>query len=233
MENISEQVQVPKWPAKFQKGEMFSAIMIASRNSGKSHLSRYLLKYQLRDKFDMFVIFCQSTKEMADYQRVFPTDLAFSDFNPAIVEDLITANKKRQKEEKTEFKILVLVDDNIVATKNDQTLLKLYCTGRHNGVSVIFLAQSTVLTSTTWRQNSDLIFLLRQISPKHRDQIKENFLMDSINLPDEASRKDENVVYTKIMKYFLAKTGDALVLDVRHSNKTGDRLFYFRAPKNI
>ena len=222
-----QKVKISLWEPEFKKGKHFSSLIISSRNSGKSYLCRYLLKYKLRHLYDMFIIICNNLEEREKYQDIVPTELAFSTFDGDMIKEIIAANQKRSKEGKKPINWLVLMDDSIGnKIKNDDDMLQTFATGRHFNVSIIFISQNYSLCNTIWRNNSDLIFMLKQNSSQARKAIKENIIAGSIYI-----EKDENKLINKVMHNYMSKVGDVLVVDYR--NACSDNLFRFRAPDGL
>ena len=215
-----------KWNPKFVRGVPFAMLIFASRKSGKSHLTRYLLKYKLRDKFDSFIVFSQSITELNEYKEILPGDLFFDKFDPDMVFKLFDINSKRIADNLRPLEFLLIFDDQI-STKQlyDDSLLQIFSRGRHVNVSIIFISQSHNMANSNWRNNSDYIILLKQNSPQARKAIRENILSGSIPLPDDIK---ENKFYENIMYKYMNLRGDALILDFEESSF--DTLFYFRAP---
>ena len=218
---------VRQWKPDYEKGKHFSQLVISSRNSGKSYLCRYLLLYKLRDKFDMFVVFCNNINERNKYCDIFPTPLSFSEYKPELIQELFDNNQKREREGKPKLDILILWDDSVGnKIKNDHQLLQTFATGRHHSISCIFISQSYSLCSPQWRNNADIIMLLKQNSSSARKNIKDNFLYGSMYVDT-----GENKLYDEIIRTYMSDVGDALVIDYRGS--ATDNLYRFRAPNNL
>lgn len=218
--------QLTKWDPVFEKGKHFSMLIISSRNSGKSYLCRYLLQYRLVDKFDLFVIFVNNNEELEKYTEIVPTELAFTDYKPELINDIRRKNEERIVQGKKMLNVLVLLDDTVGnKIKSDDTLLQSYTNGRHAGITTIFISQSYALANTAWRNNSDVVILLKQNSGGARKAIVENFLDGSLYIDDD---KNEKKIYKKIVYKYMSKVGDCLIIDYRDASS--DNLHWFRAP---
>ena len=215
------------WKPEFKRGKNFSMLILASRGSGKSYLCRYLLEYHLRDKFDSFIVFSDSEDELENYREILPGRLFFDDFYPEMVEAVVKKNKERQQIGKPLFQTLVLFDDKISnKMRYDDQILQLFTRGRHVGISIIFISQSHVFANTTWRNNSDTIIILKQNARQAREAINDNILIGSLDAPEDANEKK---YFMNIMRHYINKEGDALVLDF---NKGAfDNLYQYRAPQ--
>lgn len=227
---MTQPVSIPKWdPSNFERGKHFSALVIASRNSGKSYLTRYLLLCQLRQHYDVFVIFCSNISEREKYLEIIPTELAYGEYKPALIEMLFSRNEQRAQQGKRKLDILTVFDDEIGAKiKNDDQLLQTYTRGRHNGISCLFISQSYSLAAPVWRNNSDLIILLRQNSAAARKAVQDSILSGSVLVPDGVHEKK---MWAQLLRSYATKNGDALVVDYRGGQE--DMLYRFRAPAGM
>lgn len=224
-------MQINEWIPDFEKGEHFSSLFIASRNSGKSYLCRYLLLYKLRDKFDLSVIFCTNKQERDKYEQILETELSFDRYIPELVRDLVNTNEKRESEGKPKLDILIVMDDTVGNNiKNDDEMLQTYTNGRHNGLTIMYITQSMTLANTHWRNNSDYIFLFKQNSTQHRNTVRDNLLLGSADTEYETSAQEKRA-YNDMMKRYMSKKGDCLVLDLR--GVTDEQLYRFRAPEGL
>jgi len=226
---MSKAIHVPKWEPEFKRGKHVSALVIASRNSGKSYLTRYLLLCKLRDKYDLFVIFCSNVEEREKYLDIIPTELAYGEYKPHLIQTLFDRNEQRAQLGKPKLNVLVLFDDEVSAKiKNDDQILQTYTRGRHNGISCLFISQSHTLAAPTWRNNSDIVIIGRQNSAQARKAIMDNILSGSVDTPDGVSEKK---LWQQIMRSHATANGDVLVVDYRCNDS--DMLFRFRAPPGL
>lgn len=216
------------WNPKFKKGEHFSMIVTASRNSGKSYLMRHLVKEYMTDKYDMFVSVCTSVGQQNEMKDVLPEEKSkfYSKYTPRIISLIYGMNRRRLRDGKRALNVLFMLDDTVGnKLKYDDALLQAYCNGRHNGISIIFLSQSLSLCSSQWRTNSDYFIMLKHNSPQTRKSIRENILSGAIDIDDDES---ENKVLTSIQREYSSEPGDALVMSFTDSST--NNLFRYRAP---
>jgi hypothetical protein len=218
--------KLPVWKPKFQRGKNFSMLILASRGSGKSYLTKYLLEYHLRDKYDLFVVISDSDDELENYKEILPGRLFFNDFKPELITNLIEMNKKRLQEGKPLLQVLFVFDDKISnKMKYNDELLQLFTRGRHVGISIVFISQSHAFASAAWRNNSDTIIVLKQNAKQARDAINDNILIGSLDAPDNVNEKK---YYMNVMRNYINKEGDAVVLDFNEG--AFNNLFQYRAP---
>ena len=218
--------KLPVWKPKFQRGKNFSMLVLASRGSGKSYLTKYLLEYHLRDKYDLFVVISDSDDELENYKEILPGRLFFNDFKPELITNLIEMNKKRIQEGKPLLQVLFVFDDKISnKMKYNDELLQLFTRGRHVGISIVFISQSHAFASAAWRNNSDTIIVLKQNAKQARDAINDNILIGSLDAPENVNEKK---YYMNVMRNYINKEGDAVVLDFNEG--AFNNLFQYRAP---
>lgn len=221
--------ELQEWQPNFERGKHFSSLIISSRNSGKSYLTRYLLLYKLRDKYDLFVIFCSNIEEREKYEEIVPTNLSFQNFKPDLVAELMEKNEQRVTQGKKRLNILMIFDDSVGnQIKNDDSLLQTFSNGRHKGISCIFISQSYSLCSPVWRTNSDIIILLKQNSSRARENVRDNFLMGSLYTPDNINEKK---FYNSIIRKYMSKVGDSIIID--YTGSSSDNVYRYRAPDDL
>lgn len=235
--------RLPEWEPYF-KGDGsrgFSMILLASRNSGKSYLIRSLLKSAMSEHFDVAFIICESRDDREAYEDLLENmDVQVSGFD-YLPEDLWEKVKRAYDESaeagETPLRVLFLLDDAVGSSyKNSQSMLKIFCTGRHSGASVIWSTQASKLIDTACKSNADVIFLGKTKSPQQQKSVVENILMGSVELPDDFPPKKEKRFYTDLHKVYSATQGDFLVADQRpekdRANKGPEELYSYRAPKD-
>jgi GTPase SAR1 family protein len=139
--------------------------VIGSSKSGKTTLIKYLLKHQFGD--DMKIFMTQSPQ--ADIYSSIKSECAFA---PAYIPDIIKMCSQINKGTKNHYPFLVIVDD-VVGVKNDQTMTKLLCLYRNHGISAIVGGQDLTLLSATGRANLNHIILMAQrTSNRVEDNVK-------------------------------------------------------------
>lgn len=217
-----------KWSPNFKKGEFFAGIFVGSRNSGKSHLVRHLLRDYLRNKYDLFVVVSDSSDTQLDLTPVLPktTTTYLTDMDYGIVDMLQQKNEERRQEHKEPLTMLIIFDDKIgIKVKNDDRLLQLFTRGRHLALSLIFITQSKKFAETTWINNADYVVLLRANSQQQRKTIIENVLKGTVKVSDDVS---EDKYIRQVVETYLSQTGDALIVDCKAPY--GESLMWYKAP---
>lgn len=141
----------------------FSMIIVSKRNSGKSYLTKHLLKMFMNEKklFD-YVVLSSSTASMTDDFDCLPKKAIQDDFSTSKINKILE-HQKKSKESKTPKQCLVILDDTIGAkidTEFRTNLDLLFSRGRHYNTSILFISQYIKnYISTTIRNNIDyLIF---------------------------------------------------------------------------
>jgi hypothetical protein len=213
--------ELSKWKPVFKKGDYFSMVITASRNSGKTYLIKHLLDKYLVKLYDI-IIFVSDSPDTAEEFKHISKAIFLTKMNFNIINKIAQANKERDEPLRT----LLVYDDKIgKETKYDDQLMQLFTRGRHLNLSIIFASQSKKLMDTTWLNNSDYIILLKQNSAQQKKTILENVLIGSIDMEDE---KEERNVMKRIMMKYIGKKGDAIVIN--NKEQTNNNLFYYRAP---
>lgn len=225
-----------EWQPQFTRGTHISSIMLASRNSGKSYLAKYLIESRMVNKFDVAFVVCGSPKERDNYVDILSRIHVFTQAFPDLPDDLWSRIKetqaKRDAEGKKMLDILLLFDDS-VGNKYSEDVKEIYCCGRHHGTTCFYLVQAVTILQPTVRQNTDILILLKAKSAKLRETIIEQMLRGTVELGD-VKGVDEKKFYQRLLSTYAKKQGDALVLDCRdpsqRANQEEEELFRFRAP---
>jgi GTPase SAR1 family protein len=139
--------------------------VIGSSKSGKTTLIKYLLKHQFADDLKIFM----TQSPQAEIYNSIKSECAFA---PAYIPDIIKSCSQINKGTKNHYQFLVIVDD-VVGVKNDQTMTKLLCLYRNHGISAIVGGQDLTLLSATGRANLNHIILMAQrTSNRIEDNVK-------------------------------------------------------------
>lgn len=224
-----------EWIPKFNKGQHFSSILVSSRNSGKSYLTKYLIEKRMVGLFDLAFVVCGSPTERENYcdvlegTHVFVT--GFENLPPDLWPRIKQLQKERKDAGKSMLNILLLFDDS-VGLKYNKDLLDIYCTGRHHFVSCFFLIQSLTLLEPNVRANTDVWCVLKLKSAKFRAMVIEQTLSGLVDL--DVKPAEEKRFYQRLLNTYAKKQGDALVVDLRAVSDRGNQeeaeLFRYRAP---
>ena len=138
---------------------------VSRRNSGKSHLARFILYNLLEKKMvDEVFIFSQTEYVSKSFDCLPPTHV-FNGWMPAVVNKLMHSQEKEViKHGREKAHRLLLILDNVIGSLSptDATIGKLYTLGRHFNITIMTLLQySKGVLSPTLRCNSDYLFLGR------------------------------------------------------------------------
>lgn len=213
--------ELSKWKPVFKKGDYFSMVITASRNSGKTYLIKHLLDKYLIKQYDIIIFVSDSPDTVEEFEHITKA-IFLTSMNFTIINKISNVNKDREEPLRT----LLIYDDKIGnETKYDDNLMQLFTRGRHLNLSIIFASQAKKLMDNSWLNNSDYIVLLKQNSAQQKRVILENVLMGTIDMEDE---KEEKLLLKRIMAKYMAEKGDAIVIN--NKDRTNDNLFYYRAP---
>jgi hypothetical protein len=162
----------------------FASLLLASRNSGKSHLIRTLWEKTWKTRFKLVVVFCGSDHDEA-YPSFLPGRLFFKTFRPDIVQKFKQMNEDRVAAGLEQIPILFIVDDCSESRERyDDDLRSLYTRGRHWALSIVFASQAIQLSDTVARNNSDFVILGLQRGAAGRDLAIDNFLKGLVETED-------------------------------------------------
>jgi len=164
-------IKLLKWTPKFKRGDYFSMLIFASRNSGKSYLIKHLLRTYLRSKYDIFIVVSDSGDTESDLGPVLPVGQThfWNDMNYAAITMMEGQNKERTAEGKQPLSMLIIFDDKVsVHQRSDDRLMQLFTRGRHMHLSIIFSSQAKKFADTGFLNNADYVLLLKANSQQQR-----------------------------------------------------------------
>jgi len=221
------ELKLNKWKPKFKRGDYFSMIIFASRNSGKSYLIKDLIRNYLRSKYDIFIVVSDSGDTESDLGPVLP--VGQTHFWTSMNYDAITImegqNKERAAEGKNPLSMLIIFDDKVsVRQRSDDRLMQLFTRGRHMNLSIIFSGQAKKFADTGFLNNADYVILLKANSQQQRKTILDNVLKGTVDVPDDVN---ENRYLSTIMRTYMSEVGDAIVIDCKKGTNGG--LLRYRA----
>lgn len=221
-------VELYDWQPNFRQGKHFSSIILASRNSGKSYLTKHLLRTHLAGLYDRILIVTPSPDDARDYQECTGDEaIIYTQFRSEMITMLFDKNTERKAKGKRMINFLIVLDDTSGSKiKYDDSLFQLFNRGRHMGVSNIFITQNYTAASPSWRDNSDIVILLKQNSATARDAVRDKIMKGTIYLEDGLNEKK---VLTKVVHDYMSKRGDAVVITA--DTEEGDlQMYKYRAP---
>jgi hypothetical protein len=200
----------------------FSMVIVSKRNSGKSFLTKHLLKMFMVDNklFDYIVLFSSTAQLTKDFECL-PKKSILEDFSTTKINKILEYQKKA-KESKNPKQCLIILDDTIGA-KLDITfktnLDLLFSRGRHYNISIIFISQ----------------YIKNYISATIRNNI--DYLLFSVNNYNVIKIIYDLVVYDGSIKDFIKfvneKTKNYTFLIYNNLNYSDNNFYTITAPKEI
>lgn len=152
---MSDPFKLKRWRPERERTP-FASLLLASRNSGKSHLIRTLWEKVWKTRFRFVVVFCGSDHDES-YPDFLPGRMFFKKFRPDVVQRLKQMNEDRTAGGLDQLPVLFILDDCSESRERyDEDLRSLYTRGRHWAFSVVFATQGIQLSDTVARNNSDL-----------------------------------------------------------------------------
>lgn len=225
---------LPVWKPSFRPDKPFSAIVSASRESGKSYLVRHFLKSILVQNFDVFVVFCGSPTQLDEYKEILPGSLFFDEFRPEVISSIEASQNKRHAENKPMLRVLMIMDDCVgYKEKNSDEIMQSYTRGRHINTSIIFITQNITLCNTHWRTNSDYLFILKNNAASAKNFLAKE-LLDGIEDEDilmeyvPENKTTSQKMYLYLLNKYAKVKGDCLVVDITDDE---NKIFQYRAPE--
>lgn len=174
-------------PAK-QLSDCFNMVVLGHKHTGKSTLMRDIL-YRLHLAGYPRVVVFSGTEEGNDFfQRCIPKayihhglDLEklknIVDVQRKIVASCKEAEAQLGKSTKVDVRLVIVLDDLMYKRHMTRTELfgELFMNGRHWKITIILSCQYVMLLDTACRANVDYLFVLREMIPKNRQKIYDNF----------------------------------------------------------
>ena len=200
----------------------FSMIVVSKRNSGKSYLTKHLLKlFMVDNKLFNYIVLFSSTAHLSKDFDCLPKKAIQEDFSSAKVNKILDF-QKASKDSKNPKQCLIILDDTIGAKLDPSfksNLDLLFSRGRHFNISIIFISQYIKnYISTTIRNNID-------------------YLLFSINNYNVIKIIYDLVVYSGNIKEFIKFVGDKTknytFLIYNNLNYSENNFFTIQAPNNI
>jgi hypothetical protein len=236
--DVEEDYKPANWKPSFKADKPFSAMCLASRNSGKSFLTKYIFSQVLRGYFNVAFVITQTPDEREEYVEVFTKQgvvaRGYDDIPETLWTDIKTNFEKRRSEGLSPLKIAVLIDDVGQVMRQNKDVVEMYTQARHFSLSIWWNSQHTSLIGTVVRGNSDIVVVLKLKSNQLKKSVLDNILRGTVELPPDVSPADELRFYTQLLATYVKKQGDALICDLRppgdRGNTGDDELFQFRAP---
>ena len=175
----------------------FSMLVSAKRRTGKSVLCHDFLFHMKDWGFDKVILISESAKSgQVAYNPIDPR-LMYNKLSDDLLES-IWYNQEKDRQQKSDHKILVIMDDVIGDMKKVKGLKNLgrFATlGRHNGISYIAICQYYKSFPKVFRDNSDVIIFFITTCEEDRKEVLERFC--SVRSGIE-SKREAHVAFQKI-----------------------------------
>ena len=161
--------------------------IIAKRNSGKSQIIKYLLKYSIsQNQFNKVYVICPTNSINHFYDSYVDINNIKESYDEEWIELLISKmskiNNGKTLQDDKPYNLLLILDDvaNDKAFAHSATIKKLYGRGRHSFISIITVAQQLHSLATIQRSNSDFL-ICGQINSSNIILLSNEFLAPIIN----------------------------------------------------
>ena len=138
-----------------------SISVIAKRNSGKSVLIKYLLKYAISEKqFDKIYVICPTNDINHFYNDIVNQNNIMNIYNEEwvslLIDKMSKINDGKTSQKDKPYNVMLVLDDlaNEKAFHHSKTIRQLYGRGRHSFISLICVGQQLHNISPLQRNNS-------------------------------------------------------------------------------
>ena len=138
--------------------------IVAKRNSGKSEIIKYLLKYSIsQNQFNKVYVICPTNSINHFYDSIVDVNNIKDSYDEEWIELLISKmskiNNGKTSQKDKPYNVLLILDDvaNDKQFAHSATIKKLYGRGRHSFISIICVAQQLHSLATIQRSNSDFL----------------------------------------------------------------------------
>lgn len=154
--------------------EHFIMAIMARRRSGKSVFIKHLCYTQFRYEFPRIVVFTDTLYNQF-YQDFAPKIV--EGFDPVKIHQIVEQQKSyvRHREKNENISILLILDD-ILSVKYQESLLRLCTQGRHLHISVIMALQDPTLISREMRDQLDVVATFKQPGLITRERMADTYL---------------------------------------------------------
>jgi hypothetical protein len=196
-------------------------VLLGKRNTGKSVLTADILFHKRHIPAGVLM---SATEEATGYfQSVagFPDCYIFSDWAPAVIDNIIEKQKRLAKT-KTLRNCFIVLDDLAFDKQlfNSKQMRQLMMNGRHYGICLVITAQFLGDLPTYFRANVDYVLTCRTPGIQDRERLWKNFFgaIPTFHM------------FCQIMDS-CTEDYHTLVLDnTAQSNKLEDQIFWYKAP---
>ena len=136
------------------------ALFVARRNSGKSHLAKFLLYTLARAQRFKWVLCICNTSFVGDWGAIIGEENVLPEFNGEQLENLME-RQAQLREEGVDNPGLIIMDDLIGAAHfASDVFTRLACAGRHYKITCWIACQHLFKLPPVLRSNSDYLFIL-------------------------------------------------------------------------
>jgi hypothetical protein len=212
-----EIIQLETWnPETTLCNKFFSMCITGSRREGKSYMIRHLYYVcKFHYEYDFVVVFSENSDNLDFYSNFVHGSLFFDHYDSDVIERLKKLNEAYEMKGITK-KFLIIMDDCMSNSKNEENFKRLYAQGRHLNMSIIFSIQKTTLIDTTARNNSDVVLVCRSKSAMEKTSIIDNFMKGTADEEDMGGLREDKF-HRKLMKEY-CRDYQFLVLDYMNSD---------------
>ncbi|MCA2711282.1 MAG: hypothetical protein IM488_18310 [Microcystis sp. M025S2] len=203
-----------------EKGKHYSAVIVGSRNSGKTHLLGDWYK-TLRKLYDINVLYSSSLNAPVYKEKVLTEKddwkTAVEGFSPKTMQALETL----QKALKNPLDICQIFDDQVDFSKqkNSDELVQMFIRGRNFKSTIIFFTQSVIALTPSSRENIDYLVITRIRTPEMKENVLRKMLFHIV--PTRSKTTNGKIAELSKWLNFMTVTNEysKIVIDFLNSDK--------------
>lgn len=186
-----------------------SLVIFGSSRSYKTTLLKRIMKKYYKD--DVIVILCATNSQAKIYDEIDKDIIKTDQYSSEIISAMHKINKKTNNR----YSFVVILDD-VIDSKSDINLEKLFCVLRNSQISVNILLQSVTMLKNSCRANSNII-IFRKFNQKNiiEDYVMKHYLAGFPPFALLPKMQDKVNLYMRV-----TNKHDYFVLDVLNNTLT-------------
>lgn len=171
-----------------QLSSCFNMVVLGHKHTGKSTLMRDMMYRLHLNGYPRVVVFSGTEEGNDFFQKIVPKSYVHNgmdldklknivDVQRKIVASCKEAESQLGKAPRIDTRLVIVLDDLMYKRNMTRTELfgELFMNGRHWNITIILSCQYVMLLDTACRSNIDYLFVLREMIPKNRLKIYDNF----------------------------------------------------------
>jgi hypothetical protein len=181
-------LHLKRFDPSHQLNECFNMVLLGHKHTGKSSLIRDILYRLHENRYPRVVVFSGTEEGNEFFGSCIPKAYIHHGLDVEKLKHIVDVQRKivaSCREAETELgrppdvdtRLVIVLDDLMYKRYITRSELfgELFMNGRHWKISIILSCQYVMLLDTACRSNTDYLFVLREMIPKNRQKIYDNF----------------------------------------------------------